>query len=192
MLTSRLCAIVGQLVYQTDVDRAECVFQEFDEFGLGRRADANHLIEHRAVDGFGAVPTGLGHAAEDFRDVGWPVGLVSWIDAFRREGDEDVVADGQPVFGQRFGDELLGCPRVHRTFENNGTPFGNDLGELLDGAGDVREVRRARLPHRRWHTDRDGVDGFERRVLRCRLEAGFECVPDSLVFDVVHVGVPRF
>src|SRR5262245_15711115 len=79
-----------QFVHQTDVDRAERVFEQLACFGDARGAHRIHLVDDRAVNGRGDFGADFAHAADDFGDGFRVEFLVAGVDAFWRECQEII------------------------------------------------------------------------------------------------------
>lgn len=144
--------LVGDLcefVDEADVDRAERVFEELNEFCFGRGVDADDLVEDGRVESFRAVATLGGDAAEDFRNVRRAVLLVARVDALGGEREIDVLADRGAVLGEDVCDGFLGGARINGALEDDRAVVGDDWSEAFGGVENVREIRRVGLPERR-------------------------------------------
>ncbi len=94
---AQLVAHQGYFVDQSDVDRAERIFQELDYFGRGRARHRHRLIDNGPVKGDGDFQTVGCHAADDFRRCAHGEVRPARVDAFWRKGHEKVATDFRVV-----------------------------------------------------------------------------------------------
>ena len=126
-----------------------------------------HRFDRARVPGRGHFAAGLGDAAHHFGGVDGGVIFAAGIDAFRREGQEPVLAHRQVMFGAEFRQkDFARRARVRGGLQHNDHALAHVFRQLLRGGLDERHVGVAGFAERRRHTDADRVHIFQHGKIR--------------------------
>src|SRR5579872_775596 len=145
------------LVHECDIHGAKCVLEYLGHFGHARAAYRQDFHDRLLIEGCSKAQASRRHATDDFVSVPRRVTSVSGVDAFRRVGEEIVLADHETGGGELRQQDLLGRARVGCAFQAYQLARTKSPGNLKANAPDVRYVGIFVQRQRRRDTDHDYI-----------------------------------
>ena len=188
----QLVAELRHLVDQCDVDVPVGVLEQLGHLGLAGAAGRHHLVDDLRVEGGRPLQAAGSHPAHHLGRVPEPVAGVARIDPFRREGQEDVLADQLTVCFEQRSQQLFGGARPGGRLQHHQHAGRQVPADRVGGTEDRGQVGATVLGQRGRHADhhraRLRVQLGDHGRVRGGAEPGGEHLGDVRVRQVVDVG----